>query len=214
MEKNNITELIFILDRSGSMSGLEEDTIGGFNSMIREQKEKDGTCFVTTILFNQSSSTVHDRIPLAEVPEMTRADYLPAGCTALIDAIGMAIERTETIHKYIRKEDVPEHTLFMITTDGLENASTRFSSSEVKRMIERRKEQDGWEFIFVGANIDAVETAKHFGIHEDRVANYHADKRGTNVVFRAMSRAVGNIRAGVELSSEDLDEVREDYESR
>ena len=214
MEKNNITELVFILDRSGSMSGLEEDTIGGFNSMIEEQKEKDGICFVTTILFNDRSLTIHDRVPLAEVPKMTRDDYRVCGCTALIDAIGMAIEHTETIHKYARKEDIPQHTLFMITTDGLENASTKFSSSEVKRMIERKKEQAGWEFIFIGANIDAVETAKHFGIHEDRVANYHADKRGTNVVFNAMSRVVGSVRAGRELCSEDLDEVREDYESR
>ena len=214
MEKNNITELVYILDRSGSMNGLEEDTIGGFNSMIEEQKEKDGVCYVTTILFNDRSLTVHDRIPLAEVPKMTRDDYRVCGCTALIDAIGMAIEHTETIHKYARKEDIPEHTLFMITTDGLENASTKFSSSEVKRMIERHKEQNGWEFIFVGANIDAVETAKHFGIHEDRVANYHADKRGTNVVFNAMSQIVGNFRAGKDLCRDDLEEVRGDYESR
>ena len=214
MEKNNITELVFILDRSGSMSGLEEDTIGGFNSMIEEQKEKDGICYVTTILFNDRSLTVHDRIPLADVPKMTRDDYRVCGCTALIDAIGMAIEHTETIHKYIRKEDVPEHTLFMITTDGLENASTRFSSSEVKRMIERHKEQNGWEFIFVGANIDAVETAKHFGIQEERVANYHADKRGTNVVFNAMSHLVGSVRDGNALCREDLACVRDDYESR
>ena len=214
MEKNNITELVFILDRSGSMSGLEEDTIGGFNSMIEEQKEKDGACFVTTILFNDRSLTVHDRIPLAEVPKMTRDDYRVCGCTALIDAIGMAVEHTETIHKYARKEDIPENTLFMITTDGLENASTKFSSSEVKRMIERKKEQNGWEFIFVGANIDAVETAKHFGIQEDRVANYHADKRGTNVIFGAMSKAVGDLRAGKKLSRANLDEVREDYACR
>lgn len=214
MEKNNITELVFILDRSGSMSGLEEDTIGGFNSMIAEQKEKDGACFVTTILFNDRSLTLHDRIPLAKVPKMTRDDYRVCSCTALIDAIGMAIEHTETIHKYARKEDVPEHTLFVITTDGLENASTKFSSSEVKKMIERRKEQNGWEFIFIGANIDAVETAKHFGIAEERVANYHPDAQGTHVVYGAMSQAVGNIRTGKKLRREDLDCVREDYKSR
>ena len=214
MEGNHITELVFILDRGGSMSGLELDTIGGFNSMIKEQKEKDGACYVTTIFFNQQSVTVHDRIPLAEVPEMTRADYCASGCTALIDAIGLAMEHTEMIHRYARKEDVPEHTLFLITTDGLENASTRFSSTEVKRMIERKKEQDGWEFIFVGANIDAVETARHFGIQEDRVANYHADRRGTAAVFGAMSGAVRDLRAGKGLRRENLDCVREDFASR
>lgn len=214
MERNNITELVFILDRSGSMSGLEGDTIGGFNSMIEEQKEKDGICYVTTILFNDRSLTIHDRIPLADVPKMTRDDYRVCGCTALIDAIGAAIEHTEMIHKYARKEDVPSQTLFMITTDGLENASTKFSSNEVKQMIERKKEQDGWEFLFVGANIDAVETARHFGIQEDRVANYHADTIGTSVVFAAMSQAVGDIRTGKKLSRSNLDSVRRDYKKR
>ena len=214
MEKNNTTELVFILDRSGSMSGLEGDTIGGFNSMIEEQKEKDGACYVTTILFNDRSLTIHDRIPLTEVPKMTRDDYRVCGCTALIDAIGAAIEHTEMIHKYVRKEDVPAHTLFMITTDGLENASTKYSSKEVKRMIEQKKEKEGWEFVFIGANIDAVETARHFGIQEDRVANYHADKVGTGVVYRAMSAVVGNMRNGCDYCSEDLEEVRKDYKSR
>ena len=145
---------------------------------------------------------------------MTRADYRVCGCTALIDAIGAAIEHTEMIHKYVRKEDVPAHTLFMITTDGLENASTKYSSSAVKRMIEQKKEKDGWEFVFIGANIDAVETARHFGIQEDRVANYHADKVGTGAVYRAMSAVVGNMRSGRTYDSADLDEVREDYEKR
>ena len=212
--KKGLTEMVFILDCSGSMASLTEDTIGGFNSMIEEQKEKDGVCYVTTVLFNDRSLTIHDRIPLTEVPKMTRDDYRVCGCTALIDAIGAAIEHTEMIHKYVRKEDVPAHTLFMITTDGLENASTKYSSKEVKRMIEQRKEKEGWEFIFIGANIDAVETAKHFGIQEDRVANYHADKVGTSVIYKAMSGIVGSMRAGCEYCSEDLDEVREDYANR
>ncbi|MBO4835636.1 MAG: VWA domain-containing protein [Lachnospiraceae bacterium] len=214
MEKNNITELVFILDKSGSMSGLEEDTIGGFNSMINEQKEKDGICYVSTVLFSDYSTVLHDRIRLADVPEMTKKDYRVSGCTALIDAIGDAIHHIETIHKYAREEDVPTNTLFVITTDGLENASHKYSSSEVKRMIERKKEKDGWEFVFIGANIDAVETAKHFGINSDRAVDYHADKRGTHVVFNAVSKMVGCARACEDLSEGAFEEIREDYRSR
>ena len=214
MEKNNITELVFILDKSGSMSGLEEDTIGGFNSMINEQKEKDGICYVSTVLFSDYSTVLHDRIRLADVPEMTKNDYRVSGCTALIDAIGDAIHHIETIHKYAREEDVPAKTLFVITTDGLENASRKYSSSEVKWMIEQKKEKDGWEFVFIGANIDAVETAKHFGINSDRAVDYHADKRGTHVVFSAVSKMVGNARACEELDEANFEEIRRDYKSR
>ena len=214
MEKNNITELVFILDKSGSMSGLEADTIGGFNSMINEQKEKDGICYVSTVLFSDYSTVLHDRIRLADVPEMTKNDYRVSGCTALIDAIGDAIHHIETIHKYAREEDVPTKTLFVITTDGLENASRRYSSSEVKRMIEQKKEKHGWEFVFIGANIDAVETAKHFGINENRAVDYHADKRGTHVVFSAVSKMVGNARACEELDEANFEAIRSDYKSR
>ena len=213
-KENTITELVFILDRSGSMSGLEEDTIGGFNSMIKEQKEKDGTCYVTTVLFNEKNWTVHDRIPLTEVPEMTRADYRPSGCTALIDAIGDTIHHIGDIHKYARKEDVPANTLFMITTDGLENASHKYSSNEVKRLIEKQKEKYGWEFVFIGANIDAVETAKHFGIREDRAVNYHADSRGTNVVFKALSGMAKSMRACGSVPEDCLEEINADYNGR
>ena len=210
---NNITELVFILDRSGSMSGLESDTIGGFNSLIEKQRKEDGECLVTTVLFDNELETVHDRVRLSEIRLMTDDDYTVSGCTALIDAIGATIGHIEGIHKYARSEDVPERTMFVIMTDGLENASHRFSSGEVKRMIERRKE-DGWEFLFIGANIDAVETAKHFGISEDRAVNYHADKKGTSVVYETVARAVGSIRARKSLSRDWCAEIAEDYKSR
>ena len=211
---NNITEMIFILDRSGSMSGLESDTIGGFNSMIAEQKEKDGKCFVSTILFNQESKTIHDRIPLENVPEMTSDDYRPQGCTALIDAIGLAIDHVGDIHKYIRPEDVPDHTLFVITTDGLENASHIYSSSKVKQMIEDRKRYAGWEFVFIGANIDAVETAKHFGISEDRAVNYISDTAGTKTVYKCVSKLAGSIRADESYCPQWSAPIEADYKKR
>ena len=192
--KNNITELVCILDRSGSMSGLESDTVGGFNAMIEKQRRQDGACYVSTVLFDNESSVLHDRVPIERIEPMTAQDYTPGGCTALLDAIGGAIRHIETIHRYARAEDVPEHTIFVITTDGLENASRRFSSSKIKRMIERKKEEAGWEFLFLAANIDAVETAEHIGISRDRAANYRADKCGTKRMFGAMAEAVSAMR--------------------
>ena len=212
--KNNITELVFILDRSGSMSGLEGDTIGGFNSLIEKQKKEDGVCYVSTVLFSDESKVIHDRIPLSKVEKMTEKQYFVAGCTALIDAIGGAIEHIGNIHKYAREEDVPEHTLFVIMTDGYENASRRYSSDEVKRMIERRKEKDGWEFLFIGANIDAVETARHYGISDDRAVNYHADGAGTKVVYDAVERSVGSIRKNKKISADWSAEIDADYKKR
>ena len=169
--KKDLTELVFILDRSGSMHGLEADTVGGFNSFIEKQKDVDGECLVSTVLFNSRSEVLYDRIPLREIPEMTRKEYVPSGSTALIDAMGDAIHHIRNVHKYIRKEDVPEHTIFVIITDGQENDSHRYSSDEVKKMVSQQKEKD-WEFLFLGANIDAVETAKHYGISADRATNY------------------------------------------
>ena len=145
---NNTTELVFILDRSGSMSGLEGDTIGGFNSMIAKQKKQEGKAYVSTILFNQESEVVHDRIALEEVPAMTEETYTVGGCTALLDAIGDAVHHVRNIHKYARKEDIPAQTLFVITTDGMENASRRYSADKIREMIEERKKSDGWEFCF------------------------------------------------------------------
>ena len=148
--KNNITELVFIIDRSGSMAGLESDTIGGFNSLIKKQKKESGKCFVSTVLFSSNSEVIHDRVPLDKINEMTDDDYCPGGCTALIDAIGGAIKHISSVHRYIRPEDVPDHTMFVITTDGLENASHKYSAKEVKKMV-KEKEKSGWEFLFIGA---------------------------------------------------------------
>lgn len=212
--KNNITELVFILDRSGSMSGLEQDTIGGFNSLIEKQRRQNGKCYVSTVLFDHETEVLHDRVELSEISKMTENDYTVRGSTALIDAIGGAIHHIGNIHKYAREEDVPEHTLFVIMTDGMENASRIYSSSKVKKMIERQKNRYGWEFLFIGANIDSVETAKHFGINSDRSVNYHADGQGTAVVFDAVSKTVCNFRKSRPLSSSWNDEIDKDYESR
>ena len=192
--KNNITELVFILDRSGSMAGLESDTIGGFNSLIEKQKKQDGECFVSTVLFDNESEVLHDRLKLCDIPKMTDEDYTVRGCTALIDALGGAIHHIGNIHKYARPEDVPEHTIFIITTDGMENASNRYSAVRVKEMIECRREEYNWEFIFLAANIDAVETAENIGIKRERAVNYNRDCAGIQVTYEAMSEAITAMR--------------------
>ncbi|MBQ6152722.1 MAG: hypothetical protein IJJ15_03150 [Ruminococcus sp.] len=212
--KNNITELVFILDRSGSMAGLESDTIGGFNSLIEKQKKEDGDCFVTTVLFDHEYFMLHDRLKLSEIPTLTEKDYQVRGCTALIDAIGKSVKHIEQVHRYQREEDVPSHTMFVITTDGLENASKEFSSDEVKQLIEQHKEKDQWEFLFIGANIDAVETARHYGISEDRAVRYHADTKGTDVLYAAVGEAVSDVRARGRVSHRWARSISEDYESR
>ena len=212
--KNNITELVFILDRSGSMAGLESDTIGGFNSLIEKQRKQDGECYVSTILFDHVSEVLHDRVKLSEINKLTENDYTVRGATALIDAIGGAIHNIGNVHKYVRPEDVPEHTMFVIMTDGMENASRRYSSDKVKRMIEHEKEKYGWEFLFIGANIDSVETARHFGIGADRSVNYHADSQGTAVVFETVSETVCNMRANMPLAPSWSDNINQDYNGR
>ena len=211
---NNTTELVFILDRSGSMSGLENDTIGGFNGMIEKQKKHAGACYVSTLLFDDECEVLHDRMNLADVPKMTDKDYTVRGCTALIDAIGDAIHHIDTIHKYARPEDVPAHTMFVITTDGQENASHRYTSSQVKEMIERHKAQSGWEFLFIGANIDAVETAARYGIGKDRAVNYHADKEGTHVLYTSVEKAIRTVRASEPLRNDWSEEIDADYQKR
>ncbi|MBO5778056.1 MAG: hypothetical protein J6R82_00665 [Clostridia bacterium] len=212
--KNNVTELVFILDRSGSMEGLEKDTIGGFNAMIEKQKKQDGCCYVSTVLFDDVSEVLHDRVKLGDIPKMTDRDYTVRGCTALIDAIGGAIHHIGNVHKYARPEDVPEHTLFVITTDGYENASHRYTSEQVKKMIERQKEKYGWEFLFIGANIDAVETASRFGIDQDRAVNYHADSDGTHILYKTVAEAVCSVRASAPLESDWSKEINADYQRR
>lgn len=209
--KNNITELVFILDKSGSMAGLESDTIGGFNSMIEKQKKQEGLCFVSTVLFDNESKVLHDRVKLTDIPKMTDKDYTVRGCTALIDAIGGAIHHIGNIHKYARPEDVPEHTMFVITTDGQENASHLYTSEQVKKMIERQKEKYGWEFLFIGANIDAVETAARYGIDKDRAVNYNADSKGTKILYESVANAVCNVRASAPLSADWSEDINADY---
>ena len=211
--KNNITELVFILDKSGSMAGSEGDTIGGFNAMIEKQRREEGTCYVSTFLFNHQNTLLHDRLPLEQIPSMTRMNYFVGGSTALIDAIGDAISHIETIHKYARPEDVPAHTLFVITTDGMENASSRHSVEHVRAKIEAKK-TSGWEFLFIGANIDAVETAVQFGIQEDRAVNYHADPLGTQTVYESLSDAVASVREGHPLEACWGDRIRKDFRGR
>ena len=211
--ENNLTELVFILDRSGSMSGLESDTIGGFNSLIEKQRKEDGECYVSTVLFDNASEVLHDRVKLPDVKPMTEKDYTVRGCTALIDAIGDAIHHIENIHKYARPEDVPQHTMFVITTDGLENASRKYTGDQVRKMVEQKKEL-GWEFLFIGANIDSVETARNYGIDADRAVNYRADSRGTAVMFCTVEKAVGKVRKAKNLDACWSEEIAEDYESR
>lgn len=213
-ENNNLTELVFILDRSGSMSGLESDTIGGFNAMIEKQKKEAGEVYVSTILFDNVSEVLHDRIKLKKVPKMTERDYTVHGCTALVDAIGGAIHHIGNIHKYARPEDVPAHTMFIITTDGMENASVHYSSDEVKKMIERQKKKYGWEFLFIGANIDAVETAARFGIERNRAVNYNADRKGTQVLYETISNPISAMRANAVISDDWSRKIEEDYNNR
>ena len=210
---NNITEIVFILDRSGSMSGLEKDTIGGFNAMIEKQKKQDGKAYVSTVLFDHESVVLHDRLSLEQIKPMTEDDYTVRGCTALLDAIGGAVKHIGNIHKYARPEDVPEHTMFVITTDGLENASRKYNSRDIKRLIESKKEE-GWEFLFIGANIDAIETANDYGISADRAVNYNADSQGTGVVFEAVSETVAKFRGGQKVAPCWSKKINDDYNNR
>ncbi len=193
--KKNLTELVMILDRSGSMSGLEGDTIGGYNSMLRKQRDAEGEVLVSTVLFDDVSEVLYDRIPLKDMPKMTEKEYYVRGCTALLDAIGGAIHHIGNVHKYAREEDRPEKTIFVITTDGMENASRRYSYDKVKQMVERQKEKYGWEFLFLGANIDAIETAGRFGITADRAANYKSDRAGTALNYEVLADTLCEMRA-------------------
>lgn len=210
----NLTEIVFILDRSGSMSGLESDTIGGFNAMIEKQKKAPGEALVSTILFDNVSEVIHDRVNIRDIKPMTDSEYCVRGCTALLDAIGGAIHHIGNVHKYARTEDVPEHTLFVITTDGMENASRRYDSERVKQMIERQKTRHGWEFLFLGANIDAVETAGRFGIGADRAVNYHADRAGTQLNYEVLSEAVSAVRCSTPLGAAWKERIDEDFRAR
>lgn len=210
-----MTELVFILDRSGSMAGLEKDTIGGFNSMLEKQRKEPGDAVVSTVLFDNEIEVIHDRVAIADVPNLTDEEYYVRGCTALLDAVGGAIHHIGNVHKYARKEDVPEKTLFIITTDGLENASRRYTYDKVRRMIERQKKRYGWEFIFLGANIDAAAEARRFGIDEAMAANYHCDEAGTALNYQVISETITCLRSSsAPLSADWKKKIDEDYKKR
>lgn len=213
--KKNLTELVMILDRSGSMEGLESDTIGGYNSMLKKQGETEGEVLVSTVLFDDRSEVLFDRVPLEELPQMTDKEYYVRGCTALLDAVGGAIRHIGNVHKYAREEDRPEKTIFVITTDGLENASREYSYDIVKRMVERQREKYGWEFLFLGANIDAIETAGKFGISADRAANYHSDHIGTALNYEVLADAVCEMRGSAKAIGADWKKrIDEDFRRR
>ena len=214
--KKNLTEIVFILDRSGSMSGLEADTIGGYNSLLEKQKKEEGEAIVSTVLFDDRQEVLHDRVNLDRMKPMTDEEYYVRGCTALLDAVGGAIHHIGNVHKYAREEDRPEKTLFIITTDGMENASCRYTYDKVKKMVERQKEKYGWEFLFLGANMDAIEVAGRFGIDADRAVNYECDAAGTAVNYKALNKAVSRVRASARCAEEALtadwkEEIEVDY---
>ena len=192
--KKGLTELVFVIDMSGSMYSLTGDTIGGFNSMLEKQKAVEGEAYVTTVLFNDDKRMLHDRVNTKDVTPMTEKEYCAGGCTALNDALGSTIHHISRIHKYARAEDIPEHTIFVIITDGMENSSHRYSTAKVKEMVERKKTKYSWEFIFLGANIDAIETADNLGINADRASNYVADPQGTNLVYSSIDNAMSSMR--------------------
>ncbi len=212
--KKNLTELVFILDRSGSMAGLEGDTIGGFNAMLQKQRGEPGEALISTVLFDNKTEVIHDRVPLDRVSALTEKEYFVRGCTALLDAVGGTIHHIGNVHKYAREEDRPEKTLFVITTDGMENASRRYTYDKVRAMIERQREKYGWEFLFLGANIDAAREAARFGIRSDCAADYHADSVGTEVVYEAVSEAVCQVRRSAPLAADWKQNIDADFKGR
>ena len=212
--KKNLTEIIFIVDRSGSMQGLEKDTIGGFNSLIEKQKKIEGDALISTVLFANESKVIHDRVDVKDVKPMTENNYITGGCTALLDAIGNAIHHISNIHKYARKEDVPEHTLFVITTDGMENASRTYTYPKVKKLIENQKEKHGWEFMFLGANIDAVNVASYMGIDENRAVNFNCDSEGTDLNYEVLNDAIGVLRECSYVSADWKKRIDKDFKKR
>jgi len=212
--KKDLVEMVFILDRSGSMEGLEKDTIGGFNSMINKQKKIPGEALVSTVLFDDAYEVLHNRKSIKEVPSLTHEEYFVRGSTALLDAIGRSLKKMISVYRKLKDEEKPEKTIFVITTDGMENASREFTSTQIKQMIEKQKEKYQWEFIFLGANIDAVRTARDFGIRKDRVANYHSDEQGTALNYEAISDAIYELRVNRCINPDWNDEINKDFNSR
>ena len=212
--KKNLTEIVFILDRSGSMAGLEKDTIGGFNSMLEKQKKERGEALISTVLFDHDTQVLHDRADIHRVKPLTERDYFVRGNTALLDAVGGAIHHIGNVHKYARPEDVPERTVFVITTDGYENSSRRYSADQVRAMIKRQSEKYGWEFLFLGANMDAVETAGHYGIAPERAATFLNDAQGTQANYASIDRAISAVRCAMPLTADWKEEIELDLRSR
>ncbi|MFS0862361.1 vWA domain-containing protein [Fredinandcohnia sp. 179-A 10B2 NHS] len=212
--KKSVTEVVFILDKSGSMSGLEADTIGGFNSMLKKQKQAEGEAFVTTVLFDHNYELLHDRINIRGISPITERDYEVGGTTALLDAIGFTIQKISNVQKRTSKEERADKVLFVITTDGMENASREFTSEKIKKMVQHQKEKYGWDFMFLGANIDAVSTAAEFGIDEDFAVDYHADNIGTQLNYEMVSEAVEKIRSGKTIDRTWKAGIERDYNRR
>ena len=212
--KKDLTEIVFILDRSGSMFGLEKDTIGGFNSLIEKQKKEAGEAFVSTVLFNADSKVIHDRVDVKTLRPLTDREYVVGGSTALLDAVGDAIHHISNVHKYAREEDRPEHTLFVITTDGMENSSRRYDSAQIKQLIEEKKTRFGWEFLFLGANIDAVQTARQYGIRPENAVTYCNDSEGVSLNYECVSEAVTSVRKCMPIGSQWKERIEEDHKKR
>ncbi|MHB9315315.1 vWA domain-containing protein [Fusobacterium polymorphum] len=213
-KKNNIVDVVFILDRSGSMGGLESDTIGGFNSMLEKQRKIEGKAFITTVLFDDQYELLHDRVNIAKVNNITEKEYFVRGSTALLDAIGKTIAKEKAIQDTLGKNEKADKVLFVIITDGLENASREYNSSTVKKLIETQKEKYGWEFLFLGANIDAIETANTIGINAERAVNYKSDSIGTKKNYDTLNKAVEEVRSGKDLDKNWKADIEADYNER
>ncbi len=212
--KKGLTEIIFILDKSGSMSGLEADTIGGYNAFLEKQKKLEGEAYVSTVLFSDYSSVIHDRLPISKIEPMNDCQYSVGGCTALLDAIGGAVHHIKNIHKYAREEDRPEKTIFVITTDGQENSSREYDYGKIKKMIEKQQEKFGWEFIFLGANIDAIGEADRLGICRDHAVRYACDGIGTQLNFSTVSDAICCVRMGAEIKADWSKKIQDHLKKR
>ncbi|MGN7941639.1 vWA domain-containing protein [Virgibacillus sp. 6R] len=212
--KNKKLELVFILDKSGSMAGLEADTIGGYNSMLKKQQKEEGEAFVTTVLFNHDYELLHDRINVKGISPITEDDYQVGGTTALLDAIGSTIQKISNVQKRTNEENRADKVLFVITTDGMENASREYTANKIKQMVTRQKEQFGWEFMFLGANIDSISTAEKYGIDEEFAVNYHADNKGTQLNYQAVNEAVTMMRSGKEIDRSWKEKIERDFSQR
>ena len=207
-------EIVFILDRSGSMAGLEQDTIGGFNSLIEKQKQRTSQARVSLILFDNRTEVILDRVPIEDVGCLSEEEYNVRGSTALLDAVGRSVWHIARVHQKMNVENRPEKTLFIITTDGMENSSVEYSLDQVKQLIERQKERDHWEFLFLGANIDAVQTAGRMGIEASRAVNFHADKPGMRKNFGVLVNAISSFAESEELNENWAEDIQKDFESR